>query len=133
MLCVKRKGKTMIKTVTILVFLSLGVAFNSYADDSDRIDRLEKEVQELKLRISKIESLISDYSKSKELAPSHEGWKSVSNWRELTTDMSEGDVRKILGEPYRVEGGVIATWYYRNDGEVGFYQGKVDSWTEPRQ
>ncbi len=121
----------MIKTVTIIVFLSLGVAFNSYADDIDRIDRLEKEVQEVKLRISKLESLLSDYSKSKELAPSHERWKSVSNWRKLTTDMSESDVKKILGEPQRVDGGSFARWYYENDGMVIFYKGKVHQWEEP--
>ena len=123
----------MIKTITVIVFLSLGVAFNSYADDSDRIDRLEKDVQELKLRISKIESLLSDSSKSKELAPSHEGWKSVSNWRKLTTDMSESDVQNILGEPQRVDGGSLASWYYENGGTVIFFDGKVHRWMEPRE
>jgi uncharacterized membrane protein len=38
----KKRG-AMIKTITIIAILSLGVTFNSYADDSDRIDQLEKE------------------------------------------------------------------------------------------
>ena len=123
----------MIKTIVFIGFLFLSVVSNSYANDSDRIDQLEKVIQELKLRISKLESLLGNSSESKELAPSHEGWKSVSNWRKLTTDMSASDVQKILGEPQRVDGGKIASWYYENRGEVMFVNGKVQQWMEPRE
>jgi len=123
----------MIKTIVLIGFLSLGVALNSYANDSDRIDQLEKEVQELKLRTLKLESLLSNSSESKKLAPSHEGWKSVSNWRKLTTDMIASDVQEILGEPQRVDGGKSAHWYYKNGGIVTFFNGKVDRWMEPRE
>lgn len=122
----------MVKTIAIIGFLSLAVAFNSYAHDSDRIDQLEKEIQETKHRLSKLESLLSSPSKAQEPVTSGEGWKSVKNWRTLTTDMSTSDVQKILGEPYRVDGGNIATWYYQNDGIVNFYKGKVHDWREPR-
>ncbi|MBI1423769.1 MAG: hypothetical protein GC149_09925 [Gammaproteobacteria bacterium] len=111
----------------------LGVIFNSYADDSDRIDRLEKKVQELNLRISKLESLLRESSENKVLVPSHEGWKSVHNWRKLATDMSASDVQKILGEPQRVDGGNLATWYYGNGGTVMFFNGRVNRWMEPRE
>jgi len=47
--------------------------------------------------------------------------------------MNTSDVKKILGEPYRVDGGKIATWYYKNDGRVNFYEEKVHHWNEPRQ
>jgi len=110
----------MIKTITMFAILSLGVSFNSYADDSDRIDQLEKEVQELTLRISKLESLLSSTGESKEIFPSHEGWKSVSNWRKLSTDMGYDDVEKLLGTPERVDGGDIAIWQYQNGGNVTF-------------
>lgn len=123
----------MIKAITMIGFLSLCASFNSYAHDSDRIDQLEKETQELKLRISKIESLLSGSGESEELTLSHKGWRSVSNWRELTTDMSASDVRKILGEPQRVDGGSLATWYYENGGTVKFFNGKVHRWMEPRE
>ncbi len=123
----------MIKTITIIAILSLGVTFNSYADDSDRIDQLEKDVQELKLRISKLESLLRDSSESKEIVLSHEGWKSISNWRKLSTDMDYDDVKKLLGSPQRVNGGKIASWQYKNGGDVTFMRGKVYSWTEPKE
>jgi hypothetical protein len=123
----------MIKTITIIVFLSLGIAFNSYADDSDRIDQLEKEVQELKVRISKIESLLSNPNAAQEVVTSSEGYKSIANWRKLTTDMGYSDVRKILGEPQRVDGGSIAEWYYPNGGTVIFLRDKAWKWREPRE
>ncbi|MFV2058868.1 MAG: hypothetical protein ACC707_20590 [Thiohalomonadales bacterium] len=123
----------MIKTITIIAFLSLGAAFNSYADDSDRINQLEKEVQELKLRISKLESLLSNTSEEQVLVNPGEGWKSVINWRKLTTNMSYDEVRNILGEPHRIDGGRIAYWYYQNDGRATFVNNRLQSWQEPRQ
>jgi len=123
----------MIKTIAIVGFLSLAVAFNSNAQDIDRIGQLEKEIQELKLRVSKLESLLSNPGKDRELVPSGEGWKSVMNWRKLTRGMDPSDVRQILGEPHRVDGGTFAQWQYQNGGRIVFYEGKVDRWTEPRK
>jgi hypothetical protein len=123
----------MIKTIVIVAILSLGISFNSYADDSDRIAQLEKEVQELKLRISKLESLLSNPNAAQEVVTSNEGYKSIANWRKLTTDMSYSDVRKLLGEPQRVDGGSIAEWYYPNGGEVTFQRNKAWRWREPRE
>lgn len=123
----------MIKTVTITGFLLLAVSFNVNAQDIDRIDQLEKEVQEIKLRLSKLESLLSNPGKAHEHITSGEGWKSVMNWRRLTTDMDYNAVQNILGEPHQVDGGRIARWYYQNGGEVVFVRGKVFEWREPRQ
>jgi hypothetical protein len=124
---------TMVKRIIVIGLLSLVVAFNSYAQDSDRIDQLEKEIQELKLRVLKLESLISNPSLAQEAAPLGEGWNSVANWRKLSTDMDYSDVRKILGEPQRIDGGNLARWVYQNGGEVFFFLGKVDRWEEPRE
>ncbi|MEJ2406342.1 MAG: hypothetical protein P8171_19000 [Candidatus Thiodiazotropha sp.] len=123
----------MIKTVTIIVFLSLVIAFNAYADDTDRINQLEKEVQELKLRISKLESLLNKPNAAQEVVNSSEGYKSIVNWRKLTTDMGYSEVREILGEPQRVDGGSIAEWYYPNGGKVIFQMNKAWQWREPRE
>lgn len=121
----------MLKTIIIIGFLSLAVVLNAYANDNDRIEQLEKEMQETKLRLQKLESLLSKPSNAQEPVTSGEGWKSVTNWRKLNTQMGDSDVRNLLGEPQRVDGGTIAHWYYQNRGEVTFYRGKVDSWTEP--
>jgi hypothetical protein len=133
MTCYVQERITMIKKIIVIGLLSLVFAFNSYAQDSYRIDQLEKEIQELKLRISKIESLLSNPSSAQKIVPSGGGWKYIANWRKLSTDMNTSDVRKILGEPYRVDGGRLAYWYYKNDGRVIFLEGKVHRWTEPGQ
>jgi len=121
----------MVKAIIIIVLLSFMTASNLYAKDSDRIDQLEKEIQELDLRISKLESLLNTTSSAQEIIPSNEGWKSISNWRKLSTGMDTSDVRKILGEPERLDGGMFATWHYGNGGMVIFREGEVDRWQEP--
>lgn len=121
----------MVKIIAVIGFLSLAVAFSANAQESDRIVQLEKEIQEIKLRLSKLESLLSTPGKAQDLETSREGWKSVANWRKLTKGMSTSDVRQILGEPDRVRGGDFAYWEYQNGGMVTFYEEKVDRWTEP--
>jgi hypothetical protein len=61
-----------------------------------------------------------------------EGWQSLENWRKLESGLSPKTVRKILGEPARIEGGTFTYWHFPNDGEVVFYEGKLDRWDEPR-
>lgn len=56
----------------------------------------------------------------------------LSSWRQLKKNMSEEQVRALLGEPAKVNGGTFAFWHYRNGGAVTFYNDKLDSWTEPR-
>jgi hypothetical protein len=123
----------MIKKVAIIGFLSIAVAFNAYAHDVDRVDQLEKEIREIKLRLSQLESLLSNPSNAQKPVATAEGWRSVVNWRKLNTDMSTSDVQRILGEPHRVDGGTFAQWDYQNGGRVFFYEGRVSRWTEPRQ
>ena len=121
----------MIKTILIIVLLSFGIAFNSHADDRDRINQLEKDVQELAHRVSKLESLLGNPNVDQEVATSSEGYKSIANWRKLRTGMGYSDVRKILGEPRHVDGGSIAEWYYPNGGKVIFQRDKAWQWEEP--
>lgn len=123
----------MIKTIIASAFLSFAVVFSSHAQDSDRIVQLEKEIQELKLRVSKLEALANGPSKAQAVGSAGDGWKSVANWRKLSTDMSANEVRSILGEPERIDGGGVAWWYYQNGGRVTFISGKVSQWVEPRK
>lgn len=121
----------MVKIITIIVYLSLGVIFNSYAHDSDRVDQLEKELHDTKERLSKIESMLVNTSEDQVIVNSSDGWKSVRNWRKLTTGMSYDEVRKILGEPHRIDGGMVAEWRYKNGGRAGFFNDSLRSWDEP--
>lgn len=121
----------MIKKITITGFLLAAVVFNANAQDTDRIHRLEQEVREINFRLSKLESLLSNPSKTNDHISSVDGWKSVVNWRKLTTDMDYSDVQKTLGEPHRVDGGRMAVWYYQNGGSVWFMEGNVYRWSEP--
>ena len=122
----------MIKAIIVSAFLSFAVAFSSHAQDGDRIGQLESAIQELKLRVSKLESLLNEQAKAQAVDASSEGWKSVANWRKLSTDMNSSDVRIVLGEPDRIDGGDIERWHYQNGGTVTFISGKVRSWSEPR-
>jgi len=54
----------MFKTIFAVGFLSFAAVINAAAQDSDRIDRLEKEVQETKARLSKLEALLANPSNS---------------------------------------------------------------------
>lgn len=57
-------------------------------------------------------------------------------WRDLKRGMTAGEVRGLLGEPNRVEAGILLTyWYYANNSHVLFDAKtmKVDGWTEPQR
>ena len=56
----------------------------------------------------------------------------LSSWRQLKKNMSEEQVRALLGEPAKVDGGTFAFWHYKSGGTITFYNDKLDSWTEPR-
>jgi outer membrane protein assembly factor BamE (lipoprotein component of BamABCDE complex) len=77
--------------------------------------------------------LLSNASQEQVLINTGGGWKSVTNWRKLTTDMSYDEVRKILGEPHRIDGGSVAFWHYQNGGNATFVSDRLQSWQEPRQ
>ena len=107
-------------------------SFNAQANDSERISQLEKEVQEIKQRLSRLEGQPVSSSARTAPQPLAEGWKSLSNWRKLNNGMTYDEVRNLLGEPQRINGGEVAFWYYPNRGSVGFIQSKLNPWTEPR-
>lgn len=115
----------------ITVLLSAFVSC-AYAQDA-RISQLEKDVQELKARVARLENP-SSAAPSANAAPvaSADGWKQIANWRKLSKDMSMWDVRGILGEPARQDGGNFTNWFYPNRGVVTFYESKLYMWQEPR-
>ena len=128
----------MLPRLAIAVILSLVVTFSSYAHDSDRIERLEREVQETKQRLSILESKLesklqntNDERDEKEPVITEDGWKSVANWRKLSSGMSALSVKNLLGDPHKIDGAKNAVWYYDNGGVVRIIDGNVDRWSEP--
>jgi len=108
------------------------ISFSAIAQDNSRINQLEQEIQSINLRLSKLESAQGISPEVPKAQANNDGWKSLANWRQLTTDMTPNDVKRILGEPSRVKGGDIAIWYYQNSSSVTFMRGKIYSWSEPR-
>jgi hypothetical protein len=107
------------------------IVFNSCAQGVDRIGQLEQEIREIKLRLSKLEAPQVNSNSQQQPLITGEGWKSISNWRQLKNGMNASDVRTILGEPKRVQGGGLALWYYQNGGSVTFMDEKLYQWREP--
>ena len=118
--------------LSIAVILSFLATFGSYAHDSERIDQLEKEVQETKERLSILESKLRDQYDEEELEITDDGWKFEANWKKLTPGMSARKVKTLLGPPLKIDGAKNAAWYYENGGVVRIIDGNVDRWTEPQ-
>jgi hypothetical protein len=45
--------------------------------------------------------------------------------------MRPNAVQEILGPPERVAGGTFTFWSYSGGGRVSFFQGRLDTWSEP--
>ena len=117
--------------LAIAVTLSLAATFSVNAHDSDRIDQLERELQEVKQRLSTLESKPQNVTDEEEPVATKDGWKSVANWRRLILGMSELSVKKLLGDPHKIDGAKNAIWYYNNGGVVWIKDGNVARWSEP--
>jgi hypothetical protein len=118
---------------TLLLAIVLTVAtFSSFANDSERLTQLENQVNELRLRLQKLENPLPNASNQQKQVVANEGAKSIANWRKLNRGMSYNEVRGILGEPMRIEGGGIATWRYASNGSVVFIRDRLSSWDEPQ-
>ncbi len=117
----------------LLVALSFSVAtFSAYASDADRITQLEKEVQELKTRLTTLESPVNKAIVQKSTA-TNDGWKNLANWRLLKKGASFDDVRVTLGEPEKVRAsGPFTYWSYSNRSEATFMDDRLYGWSEPR-
>jgi len=119
------------RTIFLSALLSV-ISFSAIAQDNSRINQLEQEIQSINLRLSKLESVQGISTDAPKAPANNDGWKSLANWRQLTTGMTPSDVRRMLGEPSRVDGGKFAIWHYQNRGDVTFMDGKVYRWSEPR-
>lgn len=92
----------------LILLCTLLISFNSFADEL--VDANEKK------------PVVTDG-----------GWKSIANWEQLATGIKPSAVRKILGEPQKIDGGILVIWHYKRGGRVVFQVGKVFSWNKPDQ
>jgi hypothetical protein len=120
--------KKIIATGLLLAVTSI----NSFAHDADRLSSLEREIQEIKIRLSKLEPSAQVSAESKSTSISVEGWKFQKGWRALATGVSPNEVRGLLGEPQQIKGGYLAIWIYPNKGEVTFMGDALYQWREPK-
>ena len=111
---------------------ALGFYVNSSAHETERVGKLEQEIQQLKLRLLKLEPPSATINPKAAQPVSVEGWKSKLQWRRLRQGMLPEDVRELLGEPERIMGGSITNWVYPGYAMATFYEGKLHSWQEPR-
>jgi hypothetical protein len=118
---------------TLLLAITLtATTLSSFASDSARVSQLENEVNELRLRVQKLENLQPNANNQQRQVVANEGMNSLVIWRKLSRGMSYNEVRGLLGEPLRIEGGGIATWMYAKNGRVVFIRDKLSSWDEPQ-
>ncbi len=103
----------------------------SEASLQQRLDSLERRVLELERRLLKIEN------PERGTQPVQRGTtgdsRDIASWRQLREGMTYAEVRALLGEPTRVDGGSMAYWYFPRNGLVAFVSGAVMSWREPTQ
>ncbi len=103
-----------------------------------RIEILERATADLDRRVGALEAVIKSAPSQGQPIPASNKWQDLANWRRLREGMKMDEVRALLGEPDRVEGGPITFWYWVDANThvyawVNFESGKVMGWTEPRQ
>lgn len=107
------------------------ITMNAGAQSADRTAQFEKEIEAIKQRLNKLESAQRISTADTKPAVTGSGWRSLASWRQLKNEMSPIDVRGLLGEPLRIEGGSVAKWYYQNGGALMFIGDKLSQWKEP--
>ena len=103
-----------------------------------RIEILERATADFDRRVGALEAVIKSAPSQGQSIPSSTKWQDLASWRRLREGMKMDEVRALLGEPDRVEGGPITFWYWVDAkthvyAKVDFESGKVMGWTEPRE
>ena len=103
--------------LSVLFFLSSRVQADDIA--------IEQRIVELEARVEKLERLLDEKF-------ADDRWKDPILWSRIRKNMSETDIRKLLGKPARVEDHIFTTWYYhktsKDHSHVWFDEGKVLGW-----
>lgn len=97
-----------------------------------RIAILEGRINELEERVRTLESLVKVEPSGDRPVLAAPNWRELQNWRRLQRGMTMNQVRALLGEPQRVDAGVITYWRWA-EANVHFIDGRLEGWSEPRR
>ncbi|MGD2118915.1 MAG: hypothetical protein PVG66_11185 [Chromatiales bacterium] len=90
---------------------------------------MQQQIDDLTRRVSALEQQLDALS-------GKDNWKDPVYWQKLKKDMPAVDVRKLLGEPARIEEQIFTTWYYHLTSKlhsfIWFDEGKVLGWEPPQ-
>jgi len=107
----------------VLIVLSIVLFLPSRVQGDDAA--LAERIAELEARVEKLERLLDEKF-------ADDRWKDPILWSRIRKNMSETDIRKLLGKPARVENHIFTTWYYHKTSKdhslVWFDEGKVLGW-----
>jgi len=125
-----------------LLTLSFAIAFCTSTTSAQTTDTvsLTQRVEQLERRIAELEQRVQAFETSPQRQRSVESgtatgnWEQVANWRHLQRGMSKDEVRRLLGEPDRVDVFDFTVWTYGDYAKVTFDPDsqRVSGWSEPR-
>lgn len=117
-------------SVLLLLFFS---ASSVAQGQEDRIRQLERRVESIEKRMN---FQTAPSVEGQQSSPGADRWRNRANWRTLTRDMTESEVRSVIGEPHKVDVNQFSiTWYwnYPRGPRVQFRTNdrRLDEWSEP--
>ena len=121
------------RAVIALIFLCVAFPAPAQVRDDSQKEQLKAQVEDLEARLKDVEGRLARIEKNTKSMPALGAVAlpiEKQRWRGLSKSMSREQVRQLLGEPLRVEGGAFEYWYYGR-GSVTFYKNVVNSWREP--
>lgn len=83
-------------------------------------------------KAAKSPSAKNQQSKTASASAPHKPTIDLTGWRQLRKDMSQPEVRALIGEPVNIQGGPFTVWNFPKNGSVTFYKEVVYSWNEPQ-
>ncbi len=90
---------------------------------------------DLMLRIKALEQRVTILEQQLGEPQTHARWKDHILWQRIKKGMSTQEIKKLLGEPGRIEETIFTTWYYHPSSKlhsfVWFDEGVVLGWKTP--
>lgn len=98
------------------------------ANTGDQLGLLQQRVHKLEQQLLKLQQTVAALNDK-------DSWKDPRTWMNIKKEMTDFEVKKILGSPARVEQQIFTTWYYHQSTKlhsyVWFDDGRVLGWKLP--